>query len=782
MSEAHAMPMDLRKEDARLMQGRTRFTDDVHLDGMLHGVFIRSTQAHARIRSIDSSAALAAGALLVLTGADLPFTGRNFILRYANPNIRGGLPAFLAGDTVRFVGEPIAFLVARDRYVAEDLAALVDVRFESLPALATTGVAMADGAPRLHPDWENNVAARFDRRRGDPDRQLAGCERSITRRFRFGRQVPLPLETRGCVAQFDALQNTLCVWTSIQTHYSLRQNLGAMLDLPESAVRVIAEHVGGGFGSKSRPYPEDIVVSHASRLLGRPVKWIEDRFEHMQATTHSRDIETELTLGYDSAGRLLALKAQMLVDVGAYVFTSGIITAEVAAAMIVGPYRIEHASVDVVCVGTNKTPLATYRGAGQPEASFAMESLLDLVAKDLEMSPGALRAANIVRPQDFPYPNWVPGGATDGELESGDYPQMLARTVEESGYSREVEQLPGGERAAWGLACGLELTGFINFESARIRIEPTGAVRVWSGMSSQGQGQFTTYARVCADILGVSIDDVTVDLGDTDMLAFGRGAFGSRGAVMGANAVAGAAARMRARVLQHAAALLDCEPALLTIAGGVVARSDGQPGSVPLAEVAQAVGPAGRLFAGEPALEEQYVYDSKNKLTFALSIHAARVALDPRTGFARVLDYYVMHDAGRVLNGRVVEGQVVGAVAEGIGCTLLAEVLYDSDGQLQTGTLADYLVATAPEIPRIRLGHMSSIPTTNPLGVRGIGEGGVIAVAPAIVNALAHAIAPGRSGHEQPLFSLPVRPPMILDAVRRAADLQGQTNQTKEKT
>ncbi|MDO9217198.1 MAG: molybdopterin-dependent oxidoreductase, partial [Lacisediminimonas sp.] len=375
-----------------------------------------------------------------------------------------------------------------------------------------------------------------------------------------------------------------------------------------------------------------------------------------------------------------------------------------------------------------------------------------------------------------------PGGATDGELESGDYPQMLARTVEESGYSREVEQLPGGERAAWGLACGLELTGFINFESARIRIEPTGAVRVWSGMSSQGQGQFTTYARVCADILGVSIDDVTVDLGDTDMLAFGRGAFGSRGAVMGANAVAGAAARMRARVLQHAAALLDCEPALLTIAGGVVARSDGQPGSVPLAEVAQAVGPAGRLFAGEPALEEQYVYDSKNKLTFALSIHAARVALDPRTGFARVLDYYVMHDAGRVLNGRVVEGQVVGAVAEGIGCTLLAEVLYDSDGQLQTGTLADYLVATAPEIPRIRLGHMSSIPTTNPLGVRGIGEGGVIAVAPAIVNALAHAIAPGRSGHEQPLFSLPVRPPMILDAVRRAADLQGQTNQTKEKT
>jgi carbon-monoxide dehydrogenase large subunit len=765
----HAVPRDLRKEDQRLLEGKTRFTDDVHLDGMLHGVFIRSIEAHARIKRIDTGAALAAGAHLVLCAADLPFADRNFILRYVNPNIRGGLAGFLARDTVRFVGEPIAFLVARDRYEAEDLAALVEIEYESLPALTSPRAAMQSGSVQLHPHWENNVAARFEQVRGEPAAAMARAERRITRSFHFGRQVPLPLETRGCVAQFDALRNTLCLWTSIQTHYALRQNLAALLDMPETQVRVIAEHVGGGFGSKSRPYPEDIVVSHASRLLGKPVKWIEDRFEHMQATTHSRDIETELTIGYDAEGRLLAMQARMLVDVGGYVFTSGVITAEVAAAMVAGPYRIPDAGVEVLCVGSNKTPLATYRGAGQPEASLAMESLLDLVAKDLGISPVELRQRNLVRPQDFPFSTWVPGGASHGELESGDFPLMLTRTVEESGYHREVEKLPGGERAAWGLALGMELTGFINFESAKLRIEPSGELRLWSGMSSQGQGQFTTFARVCADILGAGIDDITVDLGDTDMVAFGRGAFGSRGAVMGANAVAGVAHKMRERVLAIAGELTTRDPASLTIAQGrIQSAQDHQDLNLSLADIAQAIAPGGKLFAGVPALEEQYVYDSKNKLTFALSIHAAKVAFDPRTGFARVLDYYVMHDAGRVLNEAVVAGQVVGGVADGISCALLAEVLYDDSGQLLTGTLADYLVATAPEIPRIRLGHMTTIPSTNALGVRGIGEGGVIAVAPAIVNALAHAIAPGRGGHEDPLFKLPLRPSAILAATRLA--------------
>ena len=762
----HPAPV-LRKEDGRLLEGQASFTDDIHLEGMLHGVFIRSPMAHARILRVDATAALEAGALLVLTAADLPFADRNFILRYANPNIRGGLPSFLAREHVRFVGEPIAFLVAADRYVAEDLAALVEVELDPLPVLANPQAAMRPDAIRLHPTWENNIAATFDRVKGDPQSELAQCERKLTRSFRFGRQLPLPLETRGCVADFDARRNTLCLWASTQTHYSVRQNLSAMLDLSESSIRVVAEYVGGGFGSKSRPYIEEIVVSHASRVLRKPVKWIEDRFEHMHATTHSRAIDTDLTVGYDGSGRIMALSARMVADIGAYVFTSGIITTEVAAAMLTGPYRIPHAVVEVLCVGTNKTPLATYRGAGQPEITFALESMMDLVAKELGLTPYEVRRNNMVRPADYPYPVWVPGGALDGELESGDYPLMLSRTVEESGYDREVEVLPSGEVAAWGLACGLELTGFINFESARIRIEPTGEIRVWSGMSSQGQGQFTTYAQVCADILGADLEDVSVSLGDTDLVAFGRGAFGSRGAVMGANAVAGAARLLREKFLSHAARLLECDPGRLAVTGSQIYRIDGTPGALSLAQVAQAVSPGGSLFAGEPALESQYVYDSKNKLTFALSVHAARVAVDLRSGFVRILDYFLVHDAGRALNPLVVEGQVVGGVAEGITCTLFAEAIYDEGGQPQMGTLADYLVATAPEVPRIRLGHMESIPTTNPLGVRGIGEGGVIAVAPAIVSAIVHAIAPGGKGHEDPLFTLPVRPSMVLKAIRR---------------
>ncbi|CAM5478507.1 xanthine dehydrogenase family protein molybdopterin-binding subunit [Eoetvoesiella caeni] len=477
----------LRKEDSRLLSGRTRFTDDVHLEGMVHGVFVRSTMAHARIIGIDTSAATEAGALLVLTADALPFADRNFFLRYSNPNIREGVVKFLAKEYVRYVGEPIAFIVASDRYVAEDLAALVEVDLEPIDVVATTEAALENGAPQLHPRWERNIAAQFERVRGNPQAELMQCEHTLTRRFFFGRQTPLPLETRGCVADFDVQRESLCLYTSSQTHYAVRQNLSALLDLPETSIRVVAEHVGGSFGSKSRPYPEEMIVSHASRVIGRPVKWIEDRFENMQATTQSRAIETELTIGYDNNGKLLALTARMTADIGAYVYTSGIITAEVAGAMICGPYRIPHAKVEVLCVGTNKTPLATFRGAGQPEAAFPMECLLDLIAKDLGISPYELRRRNIVSPEDYPYPVWAPGAAGVSELESCDYPGMLARTVADSGYSRKVESLGNGEVAAWGLACGLEITGFINFESAKVRIEPTGTISVWSGITSQGE-------------------------------------------------------------------------------------------------------------------------------------------------------------------------------------------------------------------------------------------------------------------------------------------------------
>src|SRR5215468_4586606 len=378
---ASARQHPLRREDARLLRGRAQFVNNIDLPGMAHGAFVRSPFAHAEIGPIDPARALAAGALAVLTGRDLPFNDQRWIVRYWHPSIRNGLPKFLAADQIRFVGEPVAFVVAVDRYRAEDLAQLVDVEYRPLPAVADIESATAAGATLLHPQWSGNVAAEFKHHKGDASRALHTSAHRTRRRFRFARQAPVPLETRGAVADFDNERQLLKIWLSTQPHYNALQNLASLLGLPEHAVRVICEDVGGGFGSKSRPYAEEAIVAHASRMLCRPVKWIEDRLENLRATTHSRAMDVALEVGCDADGRLTALNAEIFVDIGGYVFTSGIATAEVAAAHIAGGYRFPDIAIAVRCIGTNKTPIGTYRGAGQPEVAFALECLLDLLAK-----------------------------------------------------------------------------------------------------------------------------------------------------------------------------------------------------------------------------------------------------------------------------------------------------------------------------------------------------------------------------------------------------------------
>ena len=762
----------LRREDRRLLTGRARFVDDVHLDGMVQGVFIRSPFAHAEITGIDVGPALRAGALAVLTASDLPFLDRGYVVRYWHPSIRNGLPKPLAVDRVRYVGEPVAFLVARDRYEAEDLAALVEVGYSPLPPVASVAAATAPDAPLLHPEWTGNVAAAFSHTQGSMPSALAGSPRRLKRTFRSGRQIPLPLETRGCVADFEPDRRSLTLWHSTQAHYNVRQNLATMLDLPEYDIRVIAEDVGGGFGSKSRTYPEEIIVCHASRVLHRPVKWIEDRFEHMQATTHSRAIETEIEMGYDDEGRILALRETITLDVGAYIFTSGIVTAEVASGALTGPYRITDVSFDVRCVGTNKTPIATYRGAGQPEAVFPLECMMDLVAKDLGLPATEVRFRNLIRPQDLPFYVGTPKAWARINFENGDFPGAFAQALEQSGYREEVEELSPHERASWGLACQIESSGFVNHESAHVLVDVFGKVTVRSGMTSQGQGQITVYGDICAERLGVDPADVTVRLGDTDLVPFGRGAFATRGAVVGANAVAGAADRMRETILRHAGTLLQRPPAGLAVrAGRIVEGSGGADLALGLSDIARSVAPGGPLYSGEIALEARYIHDIEGKLTLGFGVQIARVALDLRTGRYRILDFYVLHDAGRILNPKLLDGQVTGGVIDGIGGATLSEMIYSEEGQLLTGTIADYLVATAPESPRVRLGHFTTIPKTNPLGVRGVGEGGVIGSGPAIANALSRIIASRKLGGEEPLFALPIKPESVLRAVEAAARL-----------
>jgi carbon-monoxide dehydrogenase large subunit len=768
---AHDEGSLLRVEDYSLLTGQGAFVDDIHLDRMAHAVFVRSPIAHARIKSIDAEQALKGGAILVLTARDLPFIEKRLAARYWHPSVRKVLPTFLAVDVVRYVGEAVALVLAEDRYQAEDLLELVEVDYEPMAVVATAAENRSLGAAALHPDWPRNVAAEFRHSIGDAEAALNRSTKRIDRRFYFSRQGGMPLETRGCVADYDNAQEALTIWTSTQTHYAVRANLAEVLGLPEQSVRVKTGDVGGGFGAKSRPYHEEVLVSHASRLSGRPVKWIEDRLEHMQATTQSRGIETVLELGYDSLGRVGALKGRLVVDIGAYVFTSGIITAEVAAAHCCGPYKIPNVAVDVICVGTNKTPLATCRGAGQPEAAFPLECLLDLIAEDVGISASEVRRRNIISPEDMPYDPSISYGGSKGIFESGDFPLMVQRAVLTSGYHEKVERGAHGERIAWGLACGLEGTGLINFESARVQVDSSGVIHVHCGLTSQGQGQATALRDICAQTIGVSHRDVKVRLGDTELLSFGRGTFASRGAVMGGNAVVGAAFNVRKRALSGAGQLLQCEPETLDIRDGLIVHVDGAPTTLSLRDIAQAYQPNGPLFSGEAnALEDTYVFDNKNTVTMALSVHAARVAVDERTGGCKVVDYVVVHDAGRMLVPKVVQGQIVGGAAEGIGCTLFSEFVHDEQGQLLTGSLADYLLISAPETPPIRIDHVETRASTNPLGVRGVGEGGTIAAPPAIVNAVRRAIAPTNVERQEQLFRLPLRPDSVLRALGQLSD------------
>jgi carbon-monoxide dehydrogenase large subunit len=421
-------------------------------------------------------------------------------------------------------------------------------------------------------------------------------------------------------------------------------------------------------------------------------------------------------------------------------------------------------AIEVVCAGTNKTPLAPYRGSGQPEAAFPLECLIDLVAGSLGISASELRLRNLVAPDDLPYAIASSySGVTS--IESGNFPAMLQRGVTTSGYHERAETDAAGRRCAWGLAIGLESTGFLNYESARVQVDARGNVLVYSGLTSHGQGHATTLARVCARALGVDEARVSLRLGDTQLLPFGRGTFASRGTVVGANAVHGAALRLRERALIHAGQLLQSDPGTLTIEGGRIRRANGEETPLGIGDIARAVLPYGQFHEGAAAFEETFLFDTKNLLTFALSVHVARVAVEPRTGEWHLQDYLVVHDAGVMLDEKLVEGQILGAVVDGIGGTMLSEIVYDDEGQLLTGSLADYMATTAAEAPRIRLDHISTLPTTNPLRVRGVGEGGIIPVAPAIVNAISRAVVPSGAVAPAALFKLPLTPETVLAVI-----------------
>jgi carbon-monoxide dehydrogenase large subunit len=758
-----------RREDRRLLTGHGRYASDVELPRLLHVAFVRSLHAHAHIRGVDTAAAATApGVVAVVTGQDPRVARHRVRARSALPGYVETEQPLLAWPTVRHVGEAVAAVVAADRYVAEDAAARVSIDYEPLPASIDLLATMGDDAPRVHAAAAGNrfLSRRFEH--GDVETALRGAAAVVERAFRTNRQCAAPLEGRVGVADFSAADDKLTLWSGTQVPHLAPHLLAELLGLPENRVRVVAGDVGGGFGVKAVLYPEDVMLCVLAMALGRPVKWVEQRREAMLASAHARDHHYAVRAGFDGDGRLLALDVRATCNAGAYsVFpwTAGI-EALMAGGLMTGPYKLEHYRCDVVAVATHTTPAGPYRGVARPATTFVMERVLDLGARALGLDPVDIRRRNLVGPTDLPYT-----APTRLVHDSPSYPVCFDKVVEAIGYGafrdEQARLRRQGRHVGVGFAVYNELTGLgqaasagprmpfrTGHEGATVRMDPSGAVTVLAGVTSQGQGLETTVAQLAAAELGVPVESVRVVLGDTDATPFGLGAFASRQAVIGGGAVVLAARAVRDKLLRIAAHTLEAAVEDLHVADARVAVK-GVPGrGMSLTELARIAHlETQRLPAGlEPGLDATRFYDPIRG-TFAAGAQAAIVEIEPETGTLTIRKYVCVEDTGRVINPRIVEGQVQGAIAQGIGGALTEHIVYDEAGQLLTGGFMEYAIPTAMTVPPLEIDHIEE-PAANLLGVRGVGEGGTLGPAAVLANAVADALSSfGVEPTELPLTS-----------------------------
>ena len=766
-----------RVEDDRLLRGRGRFTDDID-EGALECCFVRSPFAHARIKSIDVSAARAMpGVVAVYTAADLPFGQTDLPLLIPHPNLtHGRTQRCLASEIVRYSGEAVAFVIAETRYLAEDAAELVQVDYEPLPVVITPEAGAA-AKHLVHDDVPGNVAAEMIQESGDVTSALASAPHRKHLRLRFERGAACPLEGRAVWARWTEADRKLTVYDSTQSPTSIRGGLAVLFRLPESNVEVIAPDVGGGFGPKIMLfYPDELLVPFAAMQLGRPVKWTEDRQEHFTAVTQERGQVHDVEVGFDADGRVLALSDDFIHDAGAYT-PYGIILPIITAGQIPGPYRVPNYRVRFRDVYTNATPTSPYRGAGRPHACFVMERTLDAIAAELGLDRVDVKRRNLIQPDQFPYEvgvAWQDGNRV--VYDSGNYPVLLERALEMLGPR------PTGDDIGMGLAVYVEGTGVGPYEGAHVQVLVSGKVVAATGIPSQGQAHATVFAQVVADQLGVDVADVEVTGGDTRRFQWGVGTFASRGAVTAGNAMHVAAGMVADKAKQIAAEQLEADPADLELVGGQV-RVKGSPDKgIPLAAVAVLANPMRYAFGGgteaatqftskprpgpplhdgeQPGLEATGYYSPPGS-AWASGCHAAYVRVDPKTFRLQVLKYVVVHDCGRVINPLVLQGQIEGGVAQGIGGAFYERLAYDDEGQLRNASFMEFLMPYCTEVPEIEIDHIETPSPLNPLGIKGAGEAGVIPVGAVIASAIEEALG-------VPITEMPLSPLRLYEQSRQA--------------
>ena len=782
-----------RTEDPRLIKGLAHYVDDIRLPDTLHVAFVRSVYAHARVNNVDVSEALnAPGVVAIYTGKDVAKIGP-VPCASALPDLKVPDHRVLAQDKVYFVGHPIAAIVATDRYAARDAVDLVMVDYEDLPAVVDVEEA-AKGTAVIHENFGDNIAYKLTAGEGDIQAALAASDHVIKQRIVHQRLAPIAMEPRGVLARYFPGEEELTVWSSTQIPHLLRTQLALMIGIPENKLRVITPEVGGGFGSKLNVYGEEALIGWISMQLGKPVKWIETRRENMQATIHGRGQVGEIEIGCRNDGTVTGLRYNVIADLGAYhqLLTPAIPT--LTGLMLSGAYKIPAIQINITGCFTNKMATDAYRGAGRPEATYVVERALDLVAAELGIDPAEVRRRNFPAPNEFPFHT-----ATGLEYDSGDYETALNRAKEISGYAQLREEQKKGREA--GRLIGIGVSTYVEicalgpsqampaggWESATVRIEPTGKVTVLTGASPHGQGQETSFAQIAADELGVDLNDVTVIHGDTGVVQYGIGTFGSRATAVGGTAVFVAIQKLKEKAHKIAAHMLQADASSLAFEGGryslqaasaaaaaagtsdpVVPVGEAPAGALPephtagkssltIQEVALAAHLAKQLPPDtEPGLSATYFFEPKN-FTFPFGTHIAVVEVDRETGDIKFLRYVAVDDCGKVINPLLVDGQLHGGIVQSIGQAMYEEVVYDEQGQLITGTLMDYAVPRASHIPELELDRTETPSPVNPLGVKGVGEAGTIGATPAIVGAIVDALAPFGVRH----LDMPVKPEMV---------------------